>query len=63
MGLFRDFFRGKLHVYYGLILLWVVGIWQVLQSDFLWLLVVIVCTGCLVDLYIHRYEHLPPPSL
>jgi hypothetical protein len=59
MGLFHDFFTGKLHVYYGLVFLFGLSVWQILQCQFLWLFVLVICSGILVDLYIHDYKHLP----
>jgi hypothetical protein len=62
MGLIRDFFTGRLHVYYGLIFLFALSILEIVYDhDFMWLFVLVIATGILVDLYVHRYSHLPFP--
>ena len=50
-----------MHDYYGLIIMFGLGVWQVLHGDYLWLVVVIISTGIFVDLWAHNFKHLPKP--
>ena len=53
----RDLFiEGRLHVYYGLIVLTVLGLIGARQ-DARWSLVLVVSAGIFVDLWIHGYRH------
>jgi hypothetical protein len=53
----RDLFiEGRLHVYYGLIVLTILGLIGARQ-DVRWSLVLVVSAGIFVDLWIHGYRH------
>lgn len=59
-SLWHKFWHGKLHVYYGLIIMLGVALWQVVSGNFIWLVVVVISSAIFADLWAHNYPHEPP---